>query len=120
MEAMNKSYVKKPLAIAVILLLIGVALPPCINANICKASENNTPKPHNITVVDDCNSKALGDALFRKSILLTPPEIQKVGDCLKIHVEEETSQTMKPNWPLLPVVTHVFLFPFKTKIKDET
>ena len=116
---MNKKIlIKNGLAVAVILLFICVAFAPSINADINKASENEILKPHTVTVVDESDSETLGDNIFSKSILLTTPEIQQVGDYSRIHIKDETSQTMKTKKPLLPVVTRVFLFPFKTKIKD--
>ncbi|UCD14324.1 MAG: hypothetical protein JSW60_02615, partial [Thermoplasmatales archaeon] len=115
---MQKPLLKKGITFAAIVFFIGLAIAPSINASVCRSSENKISKPPNITVVDESNSEPLGDTIFRKSILLTTPEIQKVGDNFKIHIEEETSKTMKPNNPLLPVVTHVFVFPFRAKIKD--
>jgi hypothetical protein len=107
---------RKNIALVVIFLFIGLTFAPSINANISKNSEIKISKPHTLTVIDEIKSEIQRDDIFKKSILISAPKIQKVGDYYKIHIEEETSQTMQPNEPLLPVVTHVFLFPLKTKI----
>jgi hypothetical protein len=65
---------------------------------------------HDKSSYDDC-------LIIKKSIIISSPKIYLKNNYLRIHVNEETSQTVKPNKTLLPVVTQVFLLPFKTRIK---
>lgn len=106
----------KGLAFVIILIFIGSMFSSSINAKVKNSSECKIFEPNIVNFFNESNSKNQQFCTFEKSISISSPEIQQENNYLKIHVKEETSQTMKPKKPILPVVTCVFLFPFKTKI----
>lgn len=115
----QKKFSTKILAISVIILLFLLAFTPSSNA-LNKDSENSSSNNNSITIITETNSKTKEDRVFRKSILFKNHKIEKIDNSFIIHVDEETSKTMDPGKPLLPVITRVFLLPFKTRIKGVT
>jgi hypothetical protein len=50
-----------------------------------------------------------------KSIVISKPVVKDVGRYVKVDLEESTSFLLRAGEPVLPVVTHVFTFPFGSK-----
>ena len=55
---------------------------------------------------------------MEKTIIISEPEIRESNNFLRIELNEANSITTETGKPILPVVTEVFTFPFKTKIED--
>jgi hypothetical protein len=55
---------------------------------------------------------------FETSVKTLPPIITESNELTEIKYYEQTSKTLTPNKPMLPVITRVFILPFKTIIKD--
>lgn len=58
------------------------------------------------------------EQFFNTSISLSSPKIISTANSIKISLMEETSKTLLSNKPILPVVTQVYILPFKSKIKE--
>ena len=116
---MNKRVI--PILIVIFFLLSslnGVSLTPNTYTDYIESSEDEIFKTNSITIIDKHIGNIQDENVFEKSIFFSPPELQKTGNYFKIRLKEQTSQTMLPNKPLLPVVTHQFIFPFTSKIND--
>ncbi len=105
---------KKILAIGVILLFIGIGIAPNIIADINHFNFNDE-KP---TLLNNQIIKIQNKEHFSTSFSLSSPEIISTENYTDINLKEQTSKTFEPNKPMLPIVTKVFILPFKTEIKD--
>jgi hypothetical protein len=109
---------KKLIAIGVIILFIGLAFAPSINANLGNIQTDELSNNKSLIIINDQIIKNQRDQIFETSICISSPEITKSRNNIKISLEEGTSQTLTPNKPMLPVITSVYILPFKSKIKD--
>ena len=62
------------------------------------------------------NSKTLDLKTEKKQLVFSEPIIKDDDEFVDINLEEATTYTQEAGKPILPVVTQVFTFPFKTKI----
>ena len=76
-----------------------------------------------ILILSGIGASALID--FKQNELKITEKIEFTSPCIKdqeeyitIDIYEETSSLMHPGEPIIPVVTKVYTFPFKTKIND--
>jgi hypothetical protein len=87
--------------IVLILLFLQVAIP----IGVSKSTSNKTNISEVVNTIDE-------------TVTFSTPQLQVTDDCTKISLNEETSKFIRPNKPILPVVTKVFQLPFKSKIID--
>jgi len=115
---MLNNYFKKYFAVVLISLFIGFTFSPIINANSVSMQSKKVSEINSLVIIKDNINKNQRDQVYETSLYFSSPKTTKRGSNIKISLQEETSQTLKPNQPMLPVVTKVYILPFKSKIKD--
>ncbi|NHJ49334.1 MAG: hypothetical protein FK733_16210 [Asgard group archaeon] len=64
------------------------------------------------------DEKIYNEKVEEKSIVISEPVINDIGQYVTVDIEEATTSILEPGKPMLPVVTEVFTFPFGTKIRS--
>ena len=111
---------KKYWVFIVSLLFIGAIATSVINANSITNEKNKAEICSSPTIYNYLVDEGQQEQFFKTSIIFSSPEITTKINSIEINLKEETSQTLIPNKPMLPVVTKVYILPFKSKIKDLT
>ena len=64
------------------------------------------------------DEKTHTEKVEEKSIVISKPVINDIGQYVTVNIDETTSSLSVPGKPMLPVVTEVFTFPFGTNINN--